>query len=396
MLRARYVLLVGAATATWSLRYQLLTGDFAFFEYFGRVLLHKQHYPGGVSSLLHIYTQTPKMQIGPPPLLLGTPLMALPGPESNRYSTLLMMLALPLCMWLAERAARAWGASESSTRPAALVFGLAALPMWVDLSLWYQHMDDVLIVVLTLGALWAAGRDRWVLAAALIGTATASKPWAVALVPLLLAAPRAKRPAVMVTWIVAFAGWWMPFLLADGHTFIALGNVNVPVDPGSVYALFGVHGKPGVNLCMSGGHCLQAAYHWMRPLQFGLSFAAGVLAVRRRRVLAAPLVGLTVRVLLDPQVWPYYGVGPVMMAAAWDMAHARRFPRWALLVAGAEYSSVAFASPNIQALFRLVGGLLVLAWFLRPAGADAPDVPHQRAAAEDEPAMAGRPTPVSA
>ncbi|HVU73695.1 MAG TPA: glycosyltransferase 87 family protein [Mycobacteriales bacterium] len=379
----RYYVLGGAALLIWRLRYELISGDFAFFEYFGRTALHRPGYGGGWHQLLHVYTDMPKMQIGPPPMLLATPLMQLNGPHSNKYAVLLMMLAVVPCIWLAERAARAWGADRERTRPAALLLGAAVLPLWSDVALWYQHLDDILIIALTFGAVWAAGRDRWMLAAALIGTATATKPWAIALVPLLLAAPRARRAPVMLMWICAFAIWWVPFLLADSQTFVALGSANVPVEPGSVYALFGIHGKAGTNLCQDSAHCLRSAYHWMRPVQFALSIAAGALAVRRRRLLAAPLVGLTVRVLLDSQIWPYYGVGPVLMAGLWDLSKGRRFPRWALLVMVADYASVAIGSTTAQAIFRLVGGLVVLGWFLRPAS-PRPEVPAQRTDVEPE------------
>lgn len=364
LLRVRFLILAAAVAAVGLERYALHANDYLLFEYFGRTVLHKPHFAGGWHDVWRVYPNYPHLQVGPPALFTAVPLQLPPGPQSNQLSAAVMMAALLPCLFMLERIAVREGVPIARLRPVVLIAGLALVPLWADLALTYMHLDDILIFLLVPGAVLAVQRERAVLAAVLLGTAAATKPWAIALAPVLLALPRRQLASAGLGWVLAFVVWWLPFLAADATTFSALGRLDVPVVPGSVWHLLGVHGDQAAKLCNAPGSCLYAAYDWMRPVQFAGSFLLAALAVRRGRWLAAPLVGLVGRIALDPQVWSYYGVGPVLMALLWDLSTGRRLPRWTALVVAAEYAYVLVDDTTVQGVLRLLMTVAVVGWFV--------------------------------
>jgi hypothetical protein len=362
-LRWRYGVLLIVATIVFAQLYELRFGDWLFLEYVGRVALHHHGYPGGWSTVLHVYTDMPKVQMGPPALLAALPLQLLSPRTGSALGALTMMLAMVACVALIERTALLVGVPSSRTRPAALIGGLLLTPAWAILAVTSMHMDDVIVLTAIIAALPCLLRQRWWAAAALLGTAVATKPWAVVVVPVLFALPRrgVARAALVLVGVALL--WWVPFFLADPNTAAAVGGVHVPVNPNSTFGLFGYDMHGPLRLCNAVFGCRPPAPSWLRPLQFGLGVLLAGLAVRRGRWLAAPLVGLTVRVLLDAQAWGYYGAGPVLAALTWDVCQGRRVPRWALLVAAGEYSGFVVNSNKAEAAIRLVMCLVVVYWF---------------------------------
>jgi len=97
---------------------------------------------------------------------------------------------------------------------------LLFVPLWAELAVHYAHLDDVLVLALTVAAVTAlaAGRIRWV--GPLLGAAIGAKPWAAAFLPLLWVIPARHRRAA-VGWAVAVPVLaWLPFLLADPGTLL--------------------------------------------------------------------------------------------------------------------------------------------------------------------------------
>jgi hypothetical protein len=273
-----------------------------------------------------------------------------------------MMLDLVAVVALLEWTARIVGVNPTRTRPAALIGGLLAMPVWMILAITAVHLDDVMVLTCVAASLPMVARGRWLPAGALLGTAVATKPWAVVVVPLVFALPRRVMPRAVLVTVAVSALWWVPFLIADPSTPWALSGFPVPVTPDSTYGLLGYHGH-SAGVCAPLYGCMSAAPSWLRPLQFGAGFGFALLAVRRGRWLAAPLVGLATRVLLDSQAWGYYFVGPVIAALAWDIAQGRRIPRWAIVVAAAEYAGFVIHGNATQAAIRLVMCAVVIYWF---------------------------------
>jgi hypothetical protein len=371
VLRCRFLILALVVTSGAVRLYELRFSDFLYFEYFGRTALHRPHFGGGWASLMHVYANYPTLQVGPPALFAAIPIQLLPPRAANEAAVVVMALCLVACLYLLERVARDTPSVRRPSPGFTLLAGFAIMPMWLNLSALYLHLDDVLIFLLALAAVCAVVQQSWLGAAVCLGTATAIKPWAIAIVPVLFALHRVAWWKAGLACVLMFLVWWAPFWIADHDTFVALAHGNYPIHAGSSWALFGVDGQHDKVLCR-GELCLYAAYAWMRPLQFLISFALAAVAVSRGRWLAAPLVGLLGRVLLDAQVWPYYGVGPVLMALLLDITARRRLPVLAALVTVAEYSYVVVDNSSAIAIVRLVIGAGVIGGLLRPGRAGQP------------------------
>ena len=363
VLRLRYGVLLVVYVAAFSLYYQLRFGDWLLLEFAARVALHRPGYHGGWSGFFHIYSQMPKMQIGPPAVLAAIPTQLVNPSDGNIVAALVMMLAGVACVGLVERIAKTAGVATGHRQPAALLAGLLLVPMWRQLAMLYMHIDDVIVLMAVLAAIPFVMKNRWLVASLLVGTAIATKPWALGVTPILFALPRRDIARAGLVTLGVTLLWWAPFLIADPSAPRELGSVSLPVHAASTFHLLGPLGHGHAFECLAPGTCMPSAPGWMRPVQLLVAFGLAWLAVRRGRVLAAPLVGLAARVLLDAQAWPYYGVGPVLAALVWDMSHGRRIPRWALFVAAAEYANVVIGNETACAIIRVVMCAVVIWWF---------------------------------
>jgi hypothetical protein len=176
-------------------------------------------------------------------------------------------------------------------------------------------LDDAIAISFTVFACVLIQRRRaWWLVAILLGTAIAAKPWAVIFAPVLFGIPREARSKVALGVILVAGAWWAPFVLGAPGTIHALGTYAIPVRPGSTLWLFGLRGD---------------VHHWLRPVQFigGIGIGTYVATRGRSAWLAAPLAALAFRVLTDPFMWSYYGLGPVMFALLWDMTRPARWTK---------------------------------------------------------------------
>ena len=145
----------------------------------------------------------------------------------------------------------------------------------------------------------------------------ATKPWFVVFLPLLFALPRQEQAKATLLTLAGAAAWWLPFIVAAPATVHSVGGYETVPDPGSILYLLGVHGD---------------ASGWLRELQMLAGLAAVAFVVRRRSWREAILVGMAVRLALDPFSYSYYVLGPLVGAMLLDLAraHRSRLPRWTL------------------------------------------------------------------
>lgn len=286
------------------------TGDWLFFKVGAFVLSGTAPFPS--AGPLHLYAETPAVQIGPPALALLAVVQTILSPAAASLLLGVVMAvaaaAVPAIVAAAARpptcVVRRPGTTVASGALVAAAWGCAA-------GAW-RHLDDSLALVLLAVAVLLLSRSAapWLPALA-IGLAIATKPWLVVVSPVLLVLPRPSWPRAAVVAMGLALTCWLPFFLGDTATVAALGHFHVVPAPGSVLSAVGLRED------VSG---------WLRLTQFSLGTAAACWAARRVDWRAAPLAGLAVRVLTDPYTWSYYGMGPLLAALLVDLGVLRRWP----------------------------------------------------------------------
>lgn len=342
VLRWRYLLLTVAAFAFCFQHLRGTGGDWSLFVLGSEVLFGTHHpyspLPGGV----HVYANYPQVQIGPLSLLLATPFRLLGRTDGRIAASLLGTAVAPVVVFSLERAALAlWHeADRRVVALTALLGGLVVVQAWSPLATIYARLDDVLLLLALAVAVWAVAHRRPWLVGAALGTGMALKPWGIVALALVLALPRRDwwRAAVPAAAMTAVA--WLPFVIGDPGTLRSL-RPQALTSPESVLGLFGVPfaDAPG----------------WVRPVQFGAALLLGAVAVARGRWGAVLLVGIALRVGLDPEVFLYYSTGLLVAALAWDLLRSPRpIPAWTLagfLALNVAY--VAVGSVDARAVLRL-------------------------------------------
>ncbi|HVU72678.1 MAG TPA: hypothetical protein VHE83_06940 [Mycobacteriales bacterium] len=350
--------------------------DWLIFEHSARVIaIGGPHYPGGA---LHIWANEPAAQFGPPPVLAVAGLQGWLTPTQARWVAMVVMALAGLAIVaMAERLAlRAVSAGETvRVRAVTLVGGAAATAAWSTGVGLYRHIDDVIALTCAVGAVLlidaarrGTGRNAFWLAAVLLGTGAAAKPWAVVFVPVLFALPRPRiAPALLVATGTAFA-FWVPFLIGDPHTASSIASYPVPVQRDS-----GLHAL-GVRASQYHPYVAHSAPGAIRLLQFGLGGLACLVVARRRWWIAAPLSGLALRLAIEPQTWPYYGMGPVVLSLLVDLSRGSRTRlELTALALVAWYALPNLAGPGVAGWGRLIWGAGVAAYFVLRREPGAPD-----------------------
>ena len=371
--RGRYVLLVAWGVA-WMLPASHYTlpnnNDWIPFEVAARTLVHYHHIAAFNTPALHLYADSPMLQFGPLPVYLLAAFQAFrPHTVAMGFAVAMIVAGVASLAALEAAALRALPA-EAHRRVRRSAFGLALVlvPVWsFEVGFWH-HLDDVIALLCICLALAVVARHRpWWQLALLAGTAAATKPWAVVLVPLLFALPRREWPRATLLTVATVLMWWAPFLIAAPGTVGALGSYATFPDPGSVLYLVGLH--------VDGAG-------WLRPLQLGTGMAAVGYLARNGRWQQALLAGSAVRILLDPFSYSYYVMGPLLGAFVLDLRRCavRRLPIWSpvtlfgvwLLPRLNTHTPTWFGglTPvhlyNVSALARLVWAGGVIAMLLRP------------------------------
>lgn len=253
---------------------------------------------------LHLYAEHPYLQIGPPALLLAALLQL--GPGDGIYIAAAVVQAMSvLSVWCIERA---WGDRLRHRRLVVLLGGSLTVVVWGSVTS-YRHLDDALTLLCLAAAGLALTRQRWVTAGLLLGLGAAAKPWGVVLLVLVLVAPGARdRVRAAGAALAVLAVSWGPFVLADPAT-LQIGTYHLAAAPGSPLRALGLAGVLDESA--------------LRPAQFALGALLAGWLVRRGQWPAAALAAFSVRLLLDPNTYPYYSAGIVLAALMVDVAHSR-------------------------------------------------------------------------
>lgn len=353
LLKWRYLVLVAAAFA-FSLQHLRGTGeDWHFFQEGSELLFGVHHGYSPLPGGLHMYANYPDLQIGPLSFLLATPFRLLGAHDGRVVAALVMTAVAPGLVFILERTGRAvWTERDerSDTLLSLTVFlgGILVVQAWSPLATIYAHLDDVLVLSAGVVAVWAVARRRPEIVGVAIGLGIAAKPWGVVALPLVFAlSGRGRwRALLMASGISAVV--WLPFVLADAQTLSAI-KPAVLTDPASVLHLFGVP--------------LAFGPDWVRPVQLGAALLVGCLAVWRGRWGAVLLVGIAVRVGLDPGVFLYYAAGLVLAAFVWDVLRSPSpLPVWTLAVFLLLNDAYLLAEdPDARAIMRLAVVVAVVA-----------------------------------
>lgn len=278
--------------------------------------------PSSPDGGLEMYRAHPEFQFGPLAVLVASVFVGLP----DRFEVWSVMVVGAVAgvgvvaVLLDTPRQREDGVVARHGQWAVLAIGLPFLYMWLRLSAYTAHIDDVvaLCALVASGAFVQRGRGGWATVALFV--AAAAKPWAVIFAPMAALVPgrfRLVRPLVVAALSV---GTWMPFLLGAPGTFEALRGFVIDVNAASGLRVLGLAdvSTPG----------------WVRPVQFGLGIAmTSAVVLLRRSWSSALLAGVCVRLLFDPATLHYYSVAFVIAALAWELD---RFPTqlpWRTLVA---------------------------------------------------------------
>ncbi len=326
------------------------TGDWLYFESSARQLfggtVGKAHLAGG----LHLYANHP-VQFGPPPILLAEIARALGGNALAVFDIFTMALCLPT-LWLLEDTALRLGRPVAQVRRLILLAGLLLVWSWGNLAFGFTHLDDALVL---LGAAATANlltRNQSLWAAVVAGSAAAAKPWGVVLLGLFFA-PWVVRPwrhlAVAAAVLVA---WWAPFLVVPGT--LSAGAARIPVSAATPLHLF----DPSALFTPL----------WVRPVQIVVGTAlSGVVA--RRKPWAALLVGVVLRLLIDPGGYSYYWCGLVAAALMCDLLSDHDRPIATAIACLLTLDWFTTAYPSVHAWIDVVGLLLCAGFAIWPLAA---------------------------
>lgn len=346
-------------------------GDWGYFRTGSRAMVGLSQ--PGIAGGLHLYASMPSTQIGPPALVAALPFNLLPEPWDVGAARVVLTAAMLLVLWLVDRLGEAIGVAKAARDRLVLLGGFAMVPAWVVLAVDFTHLDDVMVLLLSLVAMLLLTRSRTSAAAVAVGLAVAIKPWAIVFVPLLLWSGwrAAVKPLILAGATAAVC--WLPFLVTPG-TLDALWAFRLPVSAGSGLMALGLE---------VGG----AIPGWVRPAQLFGGAALAAVAVRRGNWTGVLLVGLAVRVALDPNPMFYYGIGPVLGALVWDLTRSRSGIPWFTALTMAVFSLLPnVGDPLATGVIRVVvcaalalSVLLVRQASSRAAGSSdpAPNLPSQ-------------------
>ncbi len=200
-----------------------------------------------------------------------------------------------------------------------LIVGVPFLAVWLRLSAYSAHIDDViaLVALVAAGSLLDRRRSGWATIALVV--AAAAKPWAIIFAPMAALAPgrlRALRPLLVAVLSTAI---WLPFLLGAPGTLGALRAFTIDVDPNSGLVALGF---------------LDASTpSWLRAAQVLMGLVVTALVVWRRGSWPAALAaGICARLSLDPATHHYYTAAFALTALTWEVdRHPGRLP-WRTMV----------------------------------------------------------------
>ncbi|MET8622260.1 hypothetical protein ABZW30_00595 [Kitasatospora sp. NPDC004669] len=351
-LRRHHVLLT-AWTILWFFLVEPSGGFSWHYLRQGEQLLFSHQADGGLS----LYAHHPELQIGPVSLAAARLTAPFP-PHIGQLVAEAVSAGLGLVMLvLIGRAAALYylgtGTNHRRLQQRLLIAGLAFIPMWVEVSVRFAHLDDVLALFFTTLAAHALARGKPVQVAIFLALAVDSKPWAIAFAPLILALPRPAWLRTAIWFCVLVAVAWLPFYLGNLDT-MAAAKFTIPNQPASALRWFGVTDP--------------ATPWWDRPTQFALGIGLGCVAVWRGRWPAVVLLGADARILLDPSVYTYYTASILLGTLLWDAVGQKRLvPWWSWIALAALYGGTLLLPSDsargfVRLAFVVVSAGYVLLW----------------------------------
>ncbi|MGW3227268.1 hypothetical protein [Kitasatospora sp. NPDC001095] len=362
----RHHVLLAAWTVLWFLLVEPSGGFSWHYLRQGEQLLFSDQPDGGLS----LYARHPELQIGPVSLAAAR-LTAPFAPHTGELIAEAVSAGLGLVMLvLVGRTAALYylgtGTNHRRLQQRLLIAGLAFIPMWVEVSVRFAHLDDVLALFFTTLAAHALARGKPVQVAVFLALAVDSKPWAIAFAPLILALPRPAwlRTALWFCALVAIA--WLPFYLGNLDT-MAAAKFTIPNQPASALRWFGVTDP--------------ATPWWDRPTQFALGIGLGCVAVWRGRWPAVVLLGADARILLDPSVYTYYTASILLGTLLWDAVGQKRLvPWWSWIALASLYGGTLFLPSDaargfVRLAFVVVSASYVLLWPTQRSRRQRPGAP---------------------
>jgi hypothetical protein len=268
------------------------------------------------------------------------------GHSAVGASILIGAMILPI-VWLILDARQAIGPVPHRTATISAVCALFGLPvLWTYLSVYSLHLDDALATLFTVFAIWGVARKREYVVGLGLGLAVASKPWAAAFAPLLLAVPKGGRLRAAAIAAVSGAILWVPFVIGDSATIHALGHFRIPNVPESALRALGFHNH--------------ATPGWDRMAQFVTGGLVGVWCVRTGRWPGAVMAAAAIRIAIDPSAHPYYAASFVVFVAAWELIWAR----WSVPVISVATTILLGVPRYVRWPFNIVGDLRLTACVL--------------------------------
>ncbi|MFR0357507.1 hypothetical protein [Streptomyces sediminimaris] len=272
---------------------------------------------GRADGGLNLYAHHPELQMGPVSFVVAG--LFNPFPESvGQFLAAAVMSLLGLLILVVAGRSAAWhlmgtGTNHQRLRQRVLIAGLAFIPMWIEVSVRFGHLDDVLALFFTALAVGALTRASPAATGVFLALAMDSKPTALAFLPLLLALPKGQRlrAALWCAALVALA--WLPFVLSDPQSLTA-ARFTIPNQPASALHWLGVDDPRTPS--------------WDRPAQATMGLALGCAAVWRGRWPAVVLLGANARIVLDPSVYTYYTASVLLGTLLWDVIGQRRLVPW--------------------------------------------------------------------
>ncbi|MBP2402866.1 hypothetical protein [Streptomyces syringium] len=309
---------------------------------------------------LNLYAHHPELQMGPISFLVAGLFNPFSEHTGQFLAAAFMSLLGLVILVLAGRSAATYflgtGTNHQRLRQRVLIAGLAFIPMWIEVSVRFGHLDDVLALFFTALAVWFLTRGNAAAGGACLALAMDSKPTALAFLPLILTLPKQQwlRAGLWCAGLVAVA--WLPFFLADPQSFAA-AKFTIPNNPASALRWLGANDPETPD--------------WARPAQAALGLTLGAVAVWRGRWAGVVLLGANARIVLDPSVYTYYTASVLLGTLLWDVCGQRRLvPWWSWIALITLYGSV-FVVPDESAkgLVRLgfvaVSTAYVLFWPMR-------------------------------
>lgn len=314
ILRARYPILTiwaGVLLALVLTHPQGPGGDALYFREGFALLVHGGydephrfitiHHSGGG---LQLYAKHPTIQIGPLALLISGAEQAVSAFGTWFVPVVTTGLGLGALRAVEVLADRYTPGRRESLHRLILTAGPFLMYAWVQAFVLWRHVDDMLVLLGVIGAMFSIlHRKPWLLGIT-IGLAGAAKPTALAFLPLLFAFDLRDNLKAIGTASALLTACWLPFLIGEPATLHAgVPQMTVAQSSGLTVLGFSVYSTPP---------------HLTRVVQMGVVLAAGAVAMRRGRWYLVPLIGFGLRAALDPAVVSYYAVSIIVGAVIAD------------------------------------------------------------------------------